>query len=489
MRLEECVDVTAEVHGDIVEFDGPDDAGNPLNWSIKKKLSIALVLAFCTFTVGFNSSLFSSGVSQVSREFHVSHEVGTLGVSLYVMGFATGPIAWAPLSELKGRRMPIVIGMFGFAVFSLGVASGKDIQTVLICRFWSGIFGASAMTLTAAVLADIFDGLARGPATTAFSINTLMGPMLAPSVGGFICESYLGWRWTAWLGALMGFAGLILGIVLLEETFAPTLLAQRAHRLRLETGNWSLHAKHEMLVIDTRALVSKYLSRPLILLFTEPLVFLISVYLAFVYGLMYLFLTAYPLCFQSIHGFSAGIAGLAYFGIAGGLVIGAVFVLCTQSSYYAKLKANHGVILPEWRLPPAMVGSVAFAGGVLWFGWSGYRADIPWIVPVLSGLLTGFGLLTIFQQLLNFLIDTYLPYAASVNAGSSIIRSLCGAGFPLFAESLFKSLGINWASTLLGGIAVLCIPIPWAFYRWGPNLRARSKYSVTQSVRMADGGD
>jgi MFS transporter, DHA1 family, multidrug resistance protein len=325
------------------------------------------------------------------------------------MGFATGPILWAPLSELKGRRMPIVIGMLGFAIFSLGVASAKDIQTVLICRFWGGIFGASAMTLSAAVFADIFNGLARGPATTAFSINVFMGPMLAPSVGGFICESYLGWRWTAWIGALMGFTGFILAIVFLKETYAPAILAQKASQLRHETGNWALHAKHEEVFLEIHDFIVKYLSRPLILLFTEPLVFLISIYLAFVYGLMYLFLTAYPLCFQQIHGFSPGIAGLAYFGIAGGLVAGAAFTLSTQPSYHAKLKANNGLLLPEWRLPPVMVGSVAFAGGVLWFGWSGYRADIPWIVPVLSGLLTGFGLLTIFQQLLNYLMDAYLP--------------------------------------------------------------------------------
>lgn len=164
------------------------------------KILTSLMLAFSTFTVGFNSSLFSSGVTLVSSEYGVSHDLATLGVSLYVLGFATGPILWAPLSEFKGRRMPIVIGMLGFSVFSLGVGAAKDIQTVLICRFCAGVFGASAMTLAPAILADIFDGLMRGPATTAFSINILMGPMLAPSVGGFICQSYLGWRWTAWLG-------------------------------------------------------------------------------------------------------------------------------------------------------------------------------------------------------------------------------------------------------------------------------------------------
>jgi DHA1 family multidrug resistance protein-like MFS transporter len=130
--------------------------------------------------------------------------------------------------------------------------------------------------------------------------------------------------------------------------------------------------------------------------------------MAFIYGLLYLFLTAYPIVFQQIHGFSNGIGGLPYFGMIIGMLIAGIYIVLTQPSYNRQLAANNGIPVPEWRLPPVIIGGVAFAGGVFWFGWSGYRADIHWIVPTLSGLLTGFGLLAIFLQSLNYLVDSYL---------------------------------------------------------------------------------
>lgn len=74
----------------------------------------------------------------MAAQYHVSTEVGILGLSLYVLGFALGPVFWAPLSELRGRRLPLVISMFGFSIFQIAVAAGKDLQTILLCRFWGG---------------------------------------------------------------------------------------------------------------------------------------------------------------------------------------------------------------------------------------------------------------------------------------------------------------------------------------------------------------
>lgn len=96
------------------------------------------MLGYTTLISAFTSSIFSTATLVVSAEFHVSTEVGLLGLSLYVLGFALGPMFWAPLSELKGRRLPIVISMFGFGIFSVAVAAAKDLQTVMLCRFWSG---------------------------------------------------------------------------------------------------------------------------------------------------------------------------------------------------------------------------------------------------------------------------------------------------------------------------------------------------------------
>lgn len=158
-----------------------------------------------------------------------------------------------------------------------------------------------------------------------------------------------------------------------------------------------------------------------------------------------------------------------------GELIAGVVVLAQQPWYQRKLAANNGIPIPEWRLPSVIAGGVAFMGGIFWFGWTGYRADIHWIVPTASGLLTGFGLMSIFLQALNYLVDAYLWVAASAIAGNTFMRSLAGAGFPLFATYMFNGMGIQWASTLLGCVAAVLVPIPVIFYLYGHKIRAKSK--------------
>ncbi|EMR66766.1 hypothetical protein MGN70_012336 [Eutypa lata] len=463
----------------VVEFDGPDDPYHAQNWPTKKKLLTAAMLGYTTMTSAFASSIFSSATAAIAAEFDVSTEVGLLGVSLFVLGFATGPTLWAPLSELKGRRLPIVIAMFGFSVFSIACATAKDLQTVLICRFFSGFFGACPLAVVAAVFSDMFDNATRGSAITLFSMTVFTGPLLAPFVGGFITQSYLGWRWTEYIVSFMGFLAFALDLLFLRETYPPVILIAKAAELRRRTQIWGIHAKQEEIEVDFGELLQKNFTRPMRLLFGEPIVTAISVYMAFIYGLLYLFLTAYAFVFQGVHHFNSGESGLAFFGMIVGQLIAGTTVLLMQPAYQRKLKANNGVPIPEWRLPIVVVGGVAFTGGVFWFGWAGYDPNVHWIVPALSGLLTGFGLMAIFLQLLNYLVDAYLMFAASAIAGNTFLRSLCGAGFPLFSSYMFNGMGIQWAATLLGCVAAVLVPIPVIFYLYGAKIRAKSKFAPT----------
>ncbi|KAK7424210.1 hypothetical protein QQZ08_008698 [Neonectria magnoliae] len=464
----------------VVEFDGPDDPMHSQNWPLRKKLLTAAVLGYTTMTASFTSSIFSAATAAVAAEYKVSSEIGLLGTALYVLGFAFGPSLWAPLSELRGRRFPIVIAMFGFSVFSIACATGKDIQTILICRFFSGFFGACPLAVVAAVFSDMFDNRTRGTAITLFSMAVFTGPLLAPFIGGFIVDSSsMGWRWTEYLVSIMGFVAFLLDCIFLEETYPPVILIQKAAELRRRTKNWGIHAKQDEIEVDFKELVQKNFSRPLRLLFTEPIILLLSIYMSFIYGLLYLFLTAYPLVFVGVHGFTLGTSGLTFFGMITGQLLAGASVIAQQPWYIRKLEANNGIPIPEWRLPNVMAGGISFAIGIFWFGWTGYNKDIHWIVPALSGICTGFGLMSIFLQALNYLVDAYLMFAASAIAGNTFLRSLCGAAFPLFARQMFDGMGIQWASTLLGCVAVVLAPIPFIFYKYGAKIRQRSAYAPT----------
>lgn len=366
------------------------------------------MLGYTTMTSAFGSSIFSAATRSVGAAYGVSAEVGLLGVSLYVLGFAFGPTLWAPLSELKGRRLPLVIAMFGFSLFSIATATAKDLQTILICRFFAGFFGACPLAVVAAVFSDMFDNRTRGIAITLFSMAVFTGPLLAPFIGGFIIESSLGWRWTEYIVAFMGFLSFGLNLLFFQETYPPVILVAKASELRRRTLNWGIHAKQEEIEVDFKELISKNFSRPIRLLLFEPIVTLLSIYMSFIYGLLYLFLTAYPFVFQGVHHMSAGVSGLTFFGMILGQLIAGITVLAQQPWYTRKLVANNGIPVPEWRLPSVIAGGVAFSAGIFWFGWSGYRADVHWIVPTASGILTGFGLMSIFLQALNYLVDAYL---------------------------------------------------------------------------------
>ncbi|TKA39248.1 hypothetical protein B0A54_08557 [Friedmanniomyces endolithicus] len=395
----------------VVEFTGADDPLHAQNWPLKKKLPVAAVLGYVTLTAAFGSSVFSAALGSIAEVFDISREVAILGVSLYVLGFAT--------------------------VFS--------------------------------------------------------GPLLAPFTGGFITESYLGWRWTEYITALMGLLGLGLSLIFLEETYPPVILVNKAADLRRRTKNWGIHAKQEEIEIDFRELLEKNLSRPLRMLFTEPIVsprvLALSIYMAFIYGLLYLFLTFYPIVFQQIHGMSEGVGGLPFLGMITGEIIAGIYIILLQPSYNKKLAANNKIPIPEWRLPPVIIGGVLFAIGVLWFGWSGYRKDIHWIVPTLSGLFTGFGIMSIFLQCLNYLIDAYLMFAASAVAANTFLRSLCGAIFPLFATYMIEGMGVQWAGTFLGLLGFCLVPLPVIFYLKGAKIRERSHFAPTfPMVNQANAG-
>ncbi|KAF1848813.1 MFS general substrate transporter [Cucurbitaria berberidis CBS 394.84] len=466
----------------VVEFEGADDPLHPQNWTMNKKLGIGAILAFDALSATMGSSIFSSATRVVSHQFGVAPVVGTLGTSLFVFGYAFGPLMWAPFSELYGRKPPLIIAAFGFAIFSIAVAVAKDLQTILICRFFAGLFGSSPLAIVAAVFADMFNNRLRGLAVAVFSVTVFMGPLLAPFIGGFITDSYLGWRWTEYISGIMGFIAFGLLMLFMEESYPPVVLINKASELRRRTKNWGIHAKQEEIEVDFKELIVRNVSRPMRILFTEPIVLLITIYMSFIYGLLYLFLTAYALVFQGVYGWSGGVAGLAYFGMVGGEMIAFVVVVLDNPRYARKLAANNNIPVPEWRLPISMVGGVLFATGLFWFGWTGYTGNIHWIVPVLSGVFTGFGIFSIFLSLLNYIVDAYLMFAASAIAANTFMRSIFGGVFPLFATFMFNGMGIEWASTLLGCVAVVLVPMPVVFYVFGKRIRGKSKFAPAPDI-------
>lgn len=417
--------------------------------------------------------------------FHASTELITAGVSLFVLGFALGPLVWAPLSETIGRQKVFFMTFAFFSAFLAGCAGVNNIGSLLVLRFFAGSFGSSPFTNAGGVISDIFSAQERGRAITIFSLAPCLGPAIGPLVGGFLGENE-GWRWVQ--GLLAIFAGIlwILGSCIVPETYAPVLLRRRAEALSKRTGMvYQTKFDAERGPVSAKQMVSTVLIRPWILLFTEPIVLLLSIYIAIIYGTLYLLFAAFPIVFQVHRGWSEGVGGLAFLGVAVGMFGAICFSLYSQRWYTASAAKHGGFAPPESRLIIGMVGAVALPIGMFWFAWTD-GPSVHWISPIMAGAPFGFGLTTVFLSVTNYLIDAYVIYAASVLAANTVLRSLFGAAFPLFTRYMFDRLGIHWASSIPAFLALVCVPLPFIFYKFGASIRARCKYAsaAEQAVKM-----
>ncbi|GMM45542.1 hypothetical protein DAPK24_021170 [Pichia kluyveri] len=466
-----------------VAFDGKDDPIHPQNWPFYKKLGQCAIIGFNTFCVSFGSAVFAEAILPLAAKYHVSYVVTTLSVTLYVFGFATGPIVWAPLSELYGRRPVLILSSLSFCCFNFAVAVSDRLESILICRFFAGCLGAAPLVVVPASFADMFGNETRGTAIVIFTMAVFVGPLVAPFIGAFIVANHsLGWRWTEFLVGILSAASFVTIIFLEVETHHPIILVHKARDIRRRTGNWGIHAPHDEFSLTMREICENNIARPLKMLFLEPILFCLTIYNSFIYGMVYLFLSAYPIVFARGYGMKPGVAELPYFGLVIGQIFGGIFCIYCEKGYNKKMRASGGKIIPENRLPPMLVGGIAFPIGLLWFCWTGnYHRTVHWIVPTVSGLFTGFGLISIFVPSLNYIIDTYLFLAASALAGNTFLRSIFGGVFPLFATFMFTKMGTNWAGLLLGLFSVLLILCPLSFMKWGKKLRQKSSYAFDLS--------
>ncbi|KAF2136840.1 uncharacterized protein K452DRAFT_236804 [Aplosporella prunicola CBS 121167] len=459
----------------LVEFDGKDDPYNPMNWPFRKKVITTLLYGFTTMGATFSSSVYSPAVEQIAEHFGIGTEVSTLGVALLLFGFGLGPLIWAPLSEVYGRKPAVLAPYFVAAMFTFGSATAKDVQTVMITRFFAGFFASAPITNTGGVLGDIWSAEQRGAAIVGYAMAVVGGPTLGPIIGGAIVQSYLGWRWTQYVTGILMMFILTLDVILLDESYQPVLLVYKARRLRHETGNWALHAKHEEWDVSMRELSRKYLVRPFQLL-TTPICFLMALYASFVYGILYAQLAAFPVVFEQDRGWNRVVGALPFLAILIGVCFGAVANIVNQKYYTKRFIANNRRPVPEARLPPMMGGSLFFAGGLFIFAWTA-RPDIHWIAPNIGAVCVGVGFFTIFQAALNYLIDTFQANAASAVAANTFLRSALAGAFPLFITPLLRAVGVDWGVSIFGFVAIALLPIPYLFFVFGPRIRAKGEFS------------
>ncbi|KAM0424334.1 hypothetical protein ACHAPT_010480 [Fusarium lateritium] len=461
----------------------PNDPRNPMTFSDVTKWFITMTVAIATLAVALVSSAYTGGIGEIIQEFKISQEVATLGVSLFVLGFAIGPLLWAPLSEMFGRQVLFIGTYAALTAFNAACAGAQNSWSLLILRFFAGAFGSSPLTNAGGAIADMFPASQRGLAMAIFAAAPFLGPVLGPVIGGFIGMN-AGWRWV--MGFLAAFSGAlwILGSILVPETYAPVLLRKRAAKLSKMTGKHYVskvdHDRGKVTLIESLKMA---LSRPWILLFKEPIVLLLSIYMAIIYGTLYMLFAAFPIVYQQNRGWNQGVGGLAFLGIMVGMLFAIAYTIPANKRYIKMEEKHGGFAPPEARLPPCLVGSIALPIGLFWFAWTNDKS-VHWMASIAAGVPFGFGMVLVFLSVMNYLIDAYTIFAASVLAANSVLRSCFGAAFPLFTSYMYKDLGIHWASSIPAFLALACVPFPFLFYKYGASIREKCKFAAQSAAFM-----
>ena len=260
----------------------------------------------------------------------------------------------------------------------------------------------------------------------------------------------------------------------LPESYAPVILARRAKKLRTE-GDTDCYHPHEQMNLDFRTVITKHFTRPLLMLTTEPVVTCIAFYASFVYGILYLTLEVFPICFEEIRGMDTVPASLPFLGLFIGVLSAVVINLANQPRYRRISAVAGGKPVPEARFAPVAFAGFIFAAGLFWFGWTAGDVNVSVWYPIVAAGLIGCGFNVIFNQCVNVLVDTYGLYAASAVSANTFLRSIMAAGFPLVARPMLYGMGVGPAISVLGAVASIMIVVPFIFMTYGSRLRKRSK--------------
>ena len=344
-----------------------------------------------------------------------------------------------------------------------------------------GLFGrfSAAAAIGGGVLGDVWRPEERGLSVSIYTLITLLSPTIGPLLGAFITQ-YSTWRWAFWAVSILDGCIQLIATLFFRETFAPVLLGRKAERLRKETGKRELRTKWERSDRTFAKVAWAGMARPFILLGTQAILQCLALYIAYIFGLVYLALTTFPALWTGDYHESISISGLNYLALAFGYIIGTQTCTRLIDKVYKHLKETRGkgIGQPEYRLPLLLPGALMLPIGLLWYGWSAQK-HLHWIMPDIGAAIFGIGVKYGLQCTQLYALDVYPTYAASASAGSMFLRSLAGFAFPLFAPYLYQRLGLGWGNSLLALIALIIgLPVPFLLWFYGPSLRKRSTYAA-----------
>ncbi|KAL6233058.1 hypothetical protein BDW75DRAFT_232285 [Aspergillus navahoensis] len=415
---------------------------NPRDWSRTRRLLFVVGACIAPFAVIYGNSIYVASIPGVMEKFDVSTTVAISPISIYCLGQTIGPPITTSFSEFFGRKWIMRLSIPIALLFTGLGGAAKNFETLAVCRFLSSVAISPAGTVSVGIVNDLWDVALSKTGTFLALIVALMNLLpaaIGPSTGAALVATTGDWRWTFWLNAIV-LGAIVLLTFPVPETYQPYRL--KAHNKKNGTTAPPT---------DYKKILRLAFTRPVHMLFTEPIVFPTSLACAVLQAILFCWYIAYPVIFGRVYQFSEKEQGLAFLPILGGNILGILVIgICD------KLK----------------------------LAWTA-RPTIHWIVPMMSGVLFGLSHATVSLSYNIYKNDIYgAEYGASAFAGEVMLRYLLSAATPLFWVQVMEALHIDWSTSLLGFVSLTLVPLPWVFFRYGAYLRSKSKYtSVDVEVR------
>lgn len=465
----------------LITWNGPNDPELPYNWSNLKKCSTVGQLIFASWISYTASSIYVPGQENIEHDFNCSHLVGTLNLSMFILGYGIAPMVLSPLSEVAvvGRQPIFVWTFFIFTLMQVGCATTKNIIGLIIMRFFSGVFCSPLLTHAGASIFDCVTQRNSMIMLALWSFGTVLAPVTAPLIGACMTVAK-NWRWIFWfLFFISGFSSFFL-LFTLPETSHNAILSRRARRIKKQTGDFRYYTSQEK--IDSRKNIGEFLIdtlyRPICMIVQDPILLAFNLYLSVVYGVFNLFFEAFPIVFVEIYLFSLIELGTSYMGYSVGAVVAFTTILVFTYKVVTPSRQN-GTFTPEIYLLPPMYFSWFLPLSLFLFGWG---SACHWMIPIVAEAFFLAATECLFQATFAYFAESYPNHVASSYAGNGLMRCLFAFAFPLFGEAMYNKLGIEgypvaWGSSLLGFITIGLAVIPFILYKYGPVLRTKSKFA------------
>jgi multidrug resistance protein len=439
----------------------------------------------------YADSIFIAALPQLSAEFHATTTITNLSVAMYMLSMSIFPLWWSSFSETLGRRTIYLVSFALFVLWSIVSAISTSIGMLIVMRILGGGAAASVQAVGAGTIADIWESRERGRAMGIFYLGPLMGPLLAPIIGGVLCEN-LGWRSTMWFLVIYGGLLWLVLCFCLPETLgakkplvATTALpshndekgAKRLPLTRISTRQSVQQKAHAFATVFKRFIID-----PLSVLayLRFPAVAITVYYASITFGSLYVLNISVQQTFSSApYGFSTTIIGLLYIPSSLGYIVASVIggkwsdTIMHREARRANRYDTNGklILIPEDRMREnAYLAAAIYPAALIWYGWA-VKYHLYWAIPAVANFFFGLGSMVIFSVSTTMLTEFMPKRSSSGVAVNNFIRNIFSCVGGIVASPLIDAIGNGWLFTGLGIIAWFSGFVVWAMRRYGPRWR------------------